>query len=84
MEKHIKLVMGLVSGLGLMILNSELARSSIASFMQIFDPTLDNPVMSFILTNSLRVVNILSFLGVIIIIACSFLIIKKYLLSKDI
>jgi cell division protein FtsX len=79
MERYINLLMGLASGLVLMILNNNIVRSSLTSVFQFFDPTFRNPLIIFLHEWSLRLIIILSLIGIIITITCSFLIIRKIL-----
>jgi len=77
MEKYINLIMGLVSGSALMLLNNDIVHNSLSTFIRFFDPMLENHVMIFILVWSSRLIIILSLIGIIITITCSFLIIRK-------
>lgn len=77
MKKYINSIMGLVSGLTLMILNNDIVHSSLGSVITLFDPTNLNKVTIFLLAWTSRLIVVLSFIGTIITITCSFLIIKK-------
>lgn len=77
MKEYNNLIMGLISGLALMILDNKIARTSITLIITLFNPANTSPFIGFLHTWSLRLITLLSFLGVIIVIMCSLFIIFK-------
>ncbi|AOR22248.1 hypothetical protein [Clostridium taeniosporum] len=77
MQKYTDLIMGLVCGIVLTLLNSNLVHEILGSIFTLFDPTNLNTISIFLLSWSSRIITILSFLGVFITITYSILILKK-------
>lgn len=77
MNEYDNLIMGLISGLVLMILDNKIARTSITLVITLFNPANTSPFLGLLHTWSLRLITLLSFLGVIVVIMFSLLIIFK-------
>ena len=77
MKEYLNLIMGLVAGLALTLLNNNIVHSSLNSIFTLFDPT--NTDFIFILSWISRFIIMISFVGIFITIAYSFLILKKAL-----
>ena len=78
MKEYLNSIMGLVAGLALTLLNNNnIVHSSLNSIFTLFDPT--NTDFIFILSWISRFIVMISFVGIFITIAYSFLILKKAL-----
>lgn len=77
MKEYDNLIMGLISGLALMILDNKIARTSVTLVITLFNPANTNRLLGLLHTWSLRLITLLSFIGVIIIIICSLMIIFR-------
>ena len=77
MKEHIDLIMGLVSGLALTILNNDAVHDSISYVFTLFDPK--NFKFLFIGSWMSTVIYIISFIGIFVTVAYSFLILRKLL-----
>ena len=77
MKEHIDLIMGLVSGLALTFLNNDAVHDSISYVFTLFDPK--NFKFIFIGSWMSTVIYIISFIGIFVTVAYSFLILRKLL-----
>ena len=77
MKEHIDLIMGLVAGLALTFLNNDAVHDSISYVFTLFDPK--NFKFLFIGSWMSTVIYIISFIGIFVTVAYSFLILKKIL-----
>ena len=77
MKEHIDLIMGLVAGLALTFLNNDAVHDSISYVFTLFDPK--NFKFLFIGTWMSTVIYIISFIGIFVTVAYSFLILRKLL-----
>ena len=77
MKEHIDLIMGLVAGLALTFLNNDAVHDSISYVFTLFDPK--NFKFLFIGSWMSTVIYIISFIGIFITVAYSFLILRKLL-----
>ena len=77
MKEHIDLIMGLVAGLALTFLNNEAVHDSISYVFTLFDPK--NFKFLFIGSWMSTVIYIISFIGIFVTVAYSFLILRKLL-----
>ena len=77
MKEHIDLIMGLVAGLALTFLNNDAAHDSISYVFTLFDPK--NFKILFIGSWMSTVIYIISFIGIFVTVAYSFLILRKLL-----
>ena len=77
MKEHIDLIMGLVAGLALTFLNNDAVHDSISYVFTIFDPK--NFKFLFIGSWMSTVIYIISFIGIFVTVAYSFLILRKLL-----
>ena len=77
MKEHIDLIMGLVSGLALTFLNNDAVHDSISYVFTLFDPK--NFKFLFIGSWMSTVIYIISFIGIFVTVAYSFLILIKLL-----
>ena len=77
MKEHIDLIMGLVAGLSLTFLNNDAVHDSISYVFTLFDPK--NFKFLFIGSWMSTVIYIISFIGIFVTVAYSFLILRKLL-----
>ena len=77
MKEHIYLIMGLVAGLALTFLNNDAVHDSISYVFTLFDPK--NFKFLFIGSWMSTVIYIISFIGIFVTVAYSFLILRKLL-----
>ena len=77
MKEHIDLIMGLVEGLALTFLNNDAVHDSISYVFTLFDPK--NFKFLFIGSWMSTVIYIISFIGIFVTVAYSFLILRKLL-----
>ena len=77
MKEHIDLRMGLVAGLALTFLNNDAVHDSISYVFTLFDPK--NFKFLFIGSWMSTVIYIISFIGIFVTVAYSFLILRKLL-----
>ena len=77
MKEHIDLIMGLVAGLALTFLNNDAVHDSISYVFTLFDPK--NFKFLFIGSWMSTVIYIISFIGIFVTVAYSFLILRKFL-----
>ena len=77
MKEHIDLIMGLVSGLAFTFLNNDAVHDSISYVFTLFDPK--NFKFLFIGSWMSTVIYIISFIGIFVTVAYSFLILRKLL-----
>ena len=77
MKEHIDLIMGLVAGLALTFLNNDAVHDSISYVFILFDPK--NFKFLFIGSWMSTVIYIISFIGIFVTVAYSFLILRKLL-----
>ena len=77
MKEHRDLIMGLVSGLALTFLNNDAVHDSISYVFTLFDPK--NFKFLFIGSWMSTVIYIISFIGIFVTVAYSFLILRKLL-----
>ena len=77
MKEHIDLIMGLVAGLALTFLNNDAVHDSISYVFTLFDPK--NFKFLFIGSWMSTVIYIISFIGIFVRVAYSFLILRKLL-----
>ena len=77
MKEHIDLIMGLVAGLALTFLNNDAVHDSISYVFTLFDPK--NLKFLFIGSWMSTVIYIISFIGIFVTVAYSFLILRKLL-----
>ena len=77
MKEHIDLIMGLVAGLALTFLNNDAVHDSISYVFTLFDPK--NFKFLFIGSWMSTVIYIISFIGIFVTVAYSFLIHRKLL-----
>ena len=77
MKEHIDLIMGLVAGLALTFLNNDAVHNSISYVFTLFDPK--NFKFLFIGSWMSTVIYIISFIGIFVTVAYSFLILRKLL-----
>lgn len=82
MKEYTKLLVGLITGLALIVLNSDASLGAISTISTLFDPTKINTIFFIIGTWLSRICVILSFVGVCIVIVFSFLIMKKLITTK--
>ena len=75
MKEHIDLIMGLVAGLALTFLNNDAVHDSISYVFTLFDPK--NFKFLFIGSWMSTVIYIISFIGIFVTVAYSFLILRK-------
>ena len=74
MKEHIDLIMGLVAGLALTFLNNDAVHDSISYVFTLFDPR--NFKFLFIGSWMSTVIYIISFIGIFVTVAYSFLILR--------
>ena len=77
MKEHIDLIMGLVVGLALTFLNNDAVHDSISYVFTLFDPK--NFKFLFIGSWISTFIYIISFIGIFVTVAYSFLILRKLL-----
>lgn len=77
MKEHIDLIMGLVAGLALTFLNNDAVHNSISYVFTLFDPK--NFKFLFIGSWMSTIIYIISFIGIFVTVAYSFLILRKLL-----
>ena len=77
MKEHIDLIMGLVAGLALTFLNNDAVHDSISYVFTLFDTK--NFKCLFIGSWMSTVIYIISFIGIFVTVAYSFLILRKLL-----
>ena len=77
MKEHLDLIMGLVAGLALTFLNNDAVHDSISYVFTLFDPK--NFKFLFIGSWMSTVIYIISFIGIFVTVAYSFLILRKLL-----
>lgn len=77
MKEHIDLIMGLVAGLALTFLNNDAVHDNISYVFTLFDPK--NFKFLFIGSWMSTVIYIISFIGIFVTVAYSFLILRKLL-----
>ena len=77
MKEHIDLIMGLVAGLALTFLNNDAVHDSISYVFTLFDTK--NFKFLFIGSWMSTVIYIISFIGIFVTVAYSFLILRKLL-----
>ena len=77
MKEHIDLIMGLVAGLALTFLNNDAVHDSISYVFTLFDPK--SFKFLFIGSWMSTVIYIISFIGIFVTVAYSFLILRKLL-----
>ena len=77
MKEHIDLIMGLVAGLALTFLNNDAVHDSISYVFTLFDPK--DFKFLFIGSWMSTVIYIISFIGIFVTVAYSFLILRKLL-----
>ena len=77
MKEHIDLIMGLVVGLALTFLNNDAVHDSISYVFTLFDPK--NFKFLFIGSWMSTIIYIISFIGIFVTVAYSFLILRKLL-----
>jgi len=77
MKEYIDLIMGLVAGLALTLLNNNAVHDSISYVFTLFDPK--NFKFLFIGSWISTVIYIVSFIGIFVTVAYSFLILRKSL-----
>ena len=77
MKEHIDLIMGLVAGLALTFLNNDAVHDSISYVFTLFDPK--NFKFLFIGSWMSTVIYIISFIGIFVTVAYSFIILRKLL-----
>ena len=77
MKEHIDLIMGLVAGLALTFLNNDAVHDSISYVFTLFDPR--NFKFLFIGSWMSTVIYIISFIGIFVTVAYSFLLLRKLL-----
>ena len=77
MKEHIDLIMGLVAGLALTFLNNDAVHDSMSYVFTLFDPK--NFKFLFIGSWMSTVIYIISFIGIFVTVAYSFLILRKLL-----
>ena len=77
MKEHIDLIMGLVSGLALTFLNNDAVHDSISYVFTLFEQK--NFKFLFIGSWMSTVIYIISFIGIFVTVAYSFLILRKLL-----
>ena len=77
MKEHIDLIMGLVAGLALTFLNNDAVHNSISYVFTVFDPK--NFKFLFIGSWMSTIIYIISFIGIFVTVAYSFLILRKLL-----
>ena len=77
MKEHIDLIMGLVAGLALTFLNNDAVHDSISYVFTLFDPK--NFKFLFIGSWMSTVIYIISFIGIFVTVAYSFLRLRKLL-----
>ena len=77
MKEHIDLIMGLVAGLALTFLNNDAVHDSISYVFTLFDPR--NFKFLFIGSWMSTIIYIISFIGIFVTVAYSFLILRKLL-----
>lgn len=77
MKEHIDLIMGLVAGLALTFLNNDAVHDSISYVFTLFDPK--NFKFLFIGSWMSTVIYIISFIGIFVTVAYSFLTLRKLL-----
>ena len=82
MQKYGDLIMGLISGVVLMLLNNNMVHNTLGSIFTLFDPTNINRVTIFLLSWSSRLIILLSFIGIFITIIYSILILKRILMKR--
>ena len=77
MKEYIDLMMGLVAGLALTFLNNDAVHNSISYVFTVFDPK--NFKFLFIGSWMSTIIYIISFIGIFVTVAYSFLILRKLL-----
>ena len=77
MKEHIDLIMGFFAGLALTFLNNDAVHDSISYVFTLFDPK--NFKFLFIGSWMSTVIYIISFIGIFVTVAYSFLILRKLL-----
>ncbi|AIY82127.1 hypothetical protein ACTFIN_14855 [Clostridium cagae] len=77
MQKYSDLIIGLVCGIVLTLLNNDIVHRSLGSIFTLFDPNNLNTITIFLIFWSSRLIIILSFIGILITIICSILLIIK-------
>lgn len=82
MEDYTRLLMGLVSGFSLILLNHGIIQESISEVSLLFDPTKTGTMLFHVGGWLSRICTLLSFLGVILVMGFSILILKKVLFDS--
>lgn len=82
MQKYSDLIMGLISGIVLMFLNNNIVSTTLISIFTLFNPINSNKISIFLFTWSLRIITLLSFIGILITLTYTFLILKKLLIKN--
>lgn len=82
MQKYIDLLMGLVSGLVLILLNNNIVHTSINRVLTLFDPTNLNSFNLFLMGKIGQLIILLSFIGIFITITYTILILRRVVLKK--
>lgn len=77
MEKYRELVMGMISGIALIFLNSDLVSRTLTHMINFFVPQVSNRINITLCYYVSIIMIILSFMGICITITCSFLILKR-------
>ena len=82
MGEYTRLFMGLISGFSLILLNHKMIKESINEVSLLFDPTKTDTLLVSIGIWCSRICTLLSFLGILVVIGFSILILKKILFSN--
>lgn len=82
MKKYEELIMGLISGVALMFLNNDIVFNTVQCTIGLFMSINTNKIALFLVEWGSRIITIISFIGVIITITSSFLILKKIITKK--
>lgn len=83
MKDYFRLLMGLVSGLALIMLNTDMVLGAISKVSTFFDPTNLDTIFFKLGIWLTRGCIILSFMGIWIVIIFAILILKKVILKRD-
>jgi hypothetical protein len=83
MQKYLDLIIGLISGIALTFLNNDIVHESIISIFTIFNQVNDSKISLFLVVWSSRLIIFLSFIGIIITITYSLVILKAILIRKQ-
>lgn len=84
MKNYFKLLLGLVIGFTLILLNSNTVLETLINVLSGFNPTTSNSIFVNLITWISRGFSLLSFAGIITVIVCIILIIKKLIFTKEI